>query len=259
MENRVEYSAMNIATRNNKRAANQNNIEWRDYNNNLEFNETLGLARVKGTDVTFRAKIDERGRLIEYRGNILPDYIDSDFALNDYDDIEPEEEDEDSIKEIYKTIDGYDYEVSNTGQIRSVKTGRILKPEINRYGYYQVCLSKNGIQKMFTVHRLVALAFIPNPKNLPDINHKDECKTNNRLDNLEWCTREYNNNYGTRIERAAKAKSKAVEQLDEFGKVVATFPSLSEVERVLGFSQGNICNACRKGVKRYNYFWKYKN
>ena len=83
MENRVEYSAMNLATRNNKRVAKENNLEWRNYNNNLEFNETLGLARVKGTDVTFRAKIDERGRLIEYRGNILPDYRESDFTLND--------------------------------------------------------------------------------------------------------------------------------------------------------------------------------
>ena len=257
MENRVEYATMNnVATRNNsKRAANQsNNIEWRNYNNNLEFNEALGLARIKGTNSTFRAKIDEKGRLIEFRGNILPDY-----TLNDFDDIEPEEDfDEDSIKEIYKpvTIKGFGglYEVSNVGQIKSVRTGKILKQFLDRYGYYQVGLHKNGINKNVLVHRLVAQAFISNPKNLPEINHKDECKTNNRIDNLEWCTREYNNNYGTRIERI----SKAVEQFDDNGNVLASFPSIMQVNRVLGFNISCICEACRKGVKRYGYYWKYK-
>ena len=261
MENiNTEYSAMNIATRNNKKVANQENLEWRSYNNNLEFNETLGIARVKGTNYTFRAKIDEKGRLIEYR-HILPDYRESDFALDEFDDAELEEEldeDIDSIKEIYKPIKGYDYEISNTGQVRNVKTGRILKQTINRFGYCQVGLCKNGVQKMFRVHRLVAQAFIPNPNNLPEVNHINECKTDNRIDNLEWCSSSYNANYGTRNERAAKARSKAVEQLDEFGNVLATYPSATEVERVLGFSQGNICNACQKGLKRYGYYWRYK-
>ncbi|GEM_PF-490646 len=261
MENNrlYEYATNDVVTRNNKKVANQSNIEWRSYNNNLEFNETLGIARVKGTNYTFRAKIDEKGRLIEYR-HILPNYIDSDFALNEFDDAELEEieEDVDSIKEVYKTIDGYDYEVSNVGQIRSVRTGRILKQNIDRYGYYQVCLSKNGIKKMFRVHRLVAQAFIPNPNDYPEVNHKDECKTNNRIDNLEWCTSKYNLNYGTRNKRAAKAMSKAVEQLDKTGNVLAAYPSANEVQRVLGFSQGTISLACREGVKRYGYYWKYK-
>ena len=259
MENRVEYATLNVATRNNsKRAANQsNNIEWRNYNDTLEFNETLGLARVKGTNSTFRAKIDERGRLIEYRGNILPDY-----TLNDFDDAEPEEEldfDEDSIKEIYKPVNikGFEglYEVSNTGQVRSVKTGRILKNCLAGKGYCQVGLHKDGVQKNVFVHRLVAQAFIPNPKNYPEVNHKDENKLNNRIDNLEWCTSKYNINYGTRTERI----SKPVEQLDNNGIVVATYSSATEAERVLGFFQGNICRACRKGVMRYGYYWKYKN
>lgn len=266
MENNrlYEYATMNVANRSSKRAANQSNIEWRNYNDTLEYNETLGLARVKGTDVTFRAKIDERGRLIEYRGNILPDYRESDYTLDEFNDVEPDEfeEDIDSIKEIYKPVKGYHYEVSNTGQIRNIRTGRILKQEINRYGYCQVCLCKNGIPKKFRVHRLVALAFIPNPNGLPEVNHKDECKTNNRIDNLEWCTREYNNNYGTRNERAAKAlskaRSKAVEQFDDNGNVLATYPSAKEIERILGFDNSNICRACQKGVKRYGYYWRYK-
>lgn len=262
MENiNTEYATNDVVTRNNKRATKQTDLEWRSYNNNLEFNETLGIARVKGTNYTFRAKIDEKGRLIEYRGNIL-----SDFALDDFDDAELEEEEDfdfESIQEIYKTIDGYDYEVSNVGQIRNVRTGRILKQKIDRFGYCQVCLYKDGVPKWVKVHRLVALAFIPNPKNLPEVNHKDECKTNNRLDNLEWCTSKYNKNYGTRNQRAgkaiAKALSKPVEQLDLSGRVVAKYPSTIEVQRVLGFANGCISEACRNGVKRYGYFWRYKN
>lgn len=257
MENRVEY-----ATRSSKRVANQsNNIEWRSYSDTLEYNDNLGLARVKGTNSTFRAKIDERGRLIEYRGNILPDY-----TLDEFDDAELEEEedfDEDSIKEIYKPIKGYYYEVSNIGQVRNVKTGRILKNCLDKDGYCRVDLYKNGIRKVCSVHRLVAQAFIPNPKNLPEVNHKDECKTNNRIDNLEWCTSKYNKNYGTRNQRAgksiAKAMSRAVEQLDEFGNVLATFPSAMQVNRVLGFDNSAISLACRKGVKRYGFYWRYKN
>ena len=259
MENRVEYATNDVVTRNNKRAANQSNIEWRNYNDTLEFNETLGLARVKGTDVTFRAKIDEKGRLIEYRGNILPDYTDSDFAFDEYDEIEPEEdEDVDSIKEIYKTIKGFDYEVSNIGQIRNVRTGRILKQRLTRDGYCLASLYKDGIKKDFSVHRLVGNAFIPNPKKKPQIDHIDGNKQNNRVDNLRWVTGKENCNNPITKQNLAKAKSKAVEQLDDNGNVVATFPSTHQVGRVLGFSHGNISDACRKGVKRYNYYWRYK-
>ncbi len=256
MENRVEYATNDVATRNNsKRAANKsNNIEWRNYNDTLEFNETLGLARVKGTNSTFRAKIDERGRLIEYRGNILPDYRESDYTLDDFD----EDFDEDSIKEIYKPIDGYDYEISNTGQVRSVRTGRILKQFLVN-GYLRVGLSKDGVEKKFYIHRLVAQAFIPNPKNKPQIDHIDGNKQNNRVDNLRWVTSKENNNNPITKQKLVKAKSKPLEQLNLNGDVLATYPSTIEVERVLGFDQGEISLACRKGVKRYNYYWRYKN
>ena len=260
MENRVEYATLNVATRNNsKRAANKsNNIEWRDYNNNLEFNETLGIARVKGTNYTFRAKIDERGRLIEYRGNILPD-----FTLNEYDDIEPDEfEDVDSIKEIYKPVNikGFEglYEVSNIGQIRSVRSGRILKQKINNRGYCLAHLSKDGTQKNVSVHRLVGNAFIPNPKKKPQIDHIDGNKQNNRVDNLRWVTGKENCNNPITKQNLVKAISKPVEQLDLNGKVLATYPSTIEVGRVLGFDQSNISKACRKGIKRYGYYWKFK-
>lgn len=112
------------------------------------------------------------------------------------------------IGEIWVSVRGYIglYQVSNFGRVMSLnydKTGKIklLKLVLNAQGYYQVCLHKNGVQKIKKVHRLVAEAFIPNPKHLPSINHKDEDKTNNRLSNLEWCTVKYNTNYGTCQER----------------------------------------------------------
>ena len=82
--------------------------------------------------------------------------------------------------------------------MRTIKTGVDLKPIKNRYGYMYVNLRKDGVTKQQYIHRLVAQAFIPNPNNLPEVNHKDEDKTNNNVKNLEWCDRKYNINYGTR-------------------------------------------------------------
>lgn len=102
------------------------------------------------------------------------------------------------------------YQISNLGRVKSLErydvSGRlirekILKPCPEHYGYLVVTLCTGTISKVFKVHRLVAEAFIPNPNNLPQINHKDEDKTNNNVNNLEWCTSEYNANYGTRNER----------------------------------------------------------
>ena len=108
-------------------------------------------------------------------------------------------------KEYWKSVVGYEglYMVSNWGRVKSIKFGkeRILKPVTNSSGYLLVGLYKNNIEKKYSVHRLVAEAFIPNPYNLPQVNHKDENKQNNVVSNLEWCTHEYNNTYGTRIER----------------------------------------------------------
>ena len=89
------------------------------------------------------------------------------------------------------------YLVSDKGEIYSLYTNKYLSPRITELGYLVVILTHNGIKKSKRVHRLVAEAFIPNPNNLPEINHKDENKLNNSVDNLEWCNRTYNNNYGT--------------------------------------------------------------
>ena len=120
------------------------------------------------------------------------------------------------IEEIWRPIEGYEglYEVSNTGRVRSVdryvKTcygsyrlykGKVLSPGKDKNGYLKVVLNCNGKCKTINVHRLTAQAFIPNPDNLPMVNHKDEDKSNNNVDNLEWCTAKYNNTYGTRQDK----------------------------------------------------------
>ena len=118
--------------------------------------------------------------------------------------------------EEWRPIEGYEglYEVSNTGQVRSVDRyvidslghrrfykSKILSLLKGEYGYIQVNLYCNGKNKKCLVHRLVIEAFLPNPDNLPEVNHLDEDKTNNRVDNLEWCDRKYNLSYGSRQER----------------------------------------------------------
>ena len=120
------------------------------------------------------------------------------------------------MEEIWKDIKGYEglYQVSNLGRVKSLgrwvykeyrgkrwQGEKILKQIKNKFGYLRVYLYKNRKAKCYAIHRLVAQVFIPNPYNLPQVNHKDEDKSNNRVDNLEWCTSFYNNEYGTRKKR----------------------------------------------------------
>ena len=111
--------------------------------------------------------------------------------------------------EEWKNIIGYEglYEVSNKGNVRNVRRNKLLRLQKNQ-GYIRVALSKNGIKTWLRVHRLVAQAFIENPDNLPEINHLDEDKANNSVDNLEWCDRSYNNNYGDRLKKSINTKIK---------------------------------------------------
>ena len=112
------------------------------------------------------------------------------------------------MKEEWKDIEGYEneYQVSNLGRVKSLKSNIIMKQNLNKkYNRYSIMLWKNGKSKRFWVARLVAKAFVfnPNPDIFTQVNHKDEKKTNNNSDNLEWCTVEYNNTYGTRLQRQA--------------------------------------------------------
>lgn len=126
-----------------------------------------------------------------------------------------------ATNEIWKDIYGYEgiYQVSNFGQVRRLckNDNRIIKQEINR-GYKRVCLSYKNVKKHFLVHRLVAFAFIPNPNNYPIINHKDENKLNNNVDNLEWCTHQYNLNYNGNRERCVKTRKENYVMTDETRK-----------------------------------------
>lgn len=179
--------------------------------------------------------------------------------------------------EKWKTIGGYEglYEVSNQGRVKSLervdcrgrkRKERVLKPQKLRTNHLLVCLYKNGLGKQFLVHRLVAQAFIENPDNLPEVNHRDENPSNNSAENLEWCTPKYNTNYGTGIQRMREkqlnspSKSKCVYQYSIAGEFIREWPSTISVQRELGFSFGNIANCCR-GIRNtaYGFKWCYSS
>ena len=175
--------------------------------------------------------------------------------------------------EIWKDYKDYEglYQASNLGRLRSldrwVKSksgsvrlckGKILKLCTDKYGYLKVSLYKNNKVKTYYVHRLVAEAFIPNPENLPEVNHKDENKLNNNAENLEWCDREYNCNFGTRNEKVAKKCSKPVVQYTLDGQFVREWESIRECDRN-GFNHGAVAVCCQGKRKTHKGFiWKYK-
>ena len=175
------------------------------------------------------------------------------------------------MNEIWKNIDDFEglYQVSNLGNVKSLNynhTGKelFLKPGTDKYGYLYVLLYKNGKPRHFKIHRLVAKAFLENPYNKPEVNHKDEDKTNNCLTNLEWMTSKENINYGTHNERAAKSRinhqaiSKSVLQYSLDGEFIKEWPSTMQIERELGFSSSNISECCNgKQKTSYRYIWKY--
>lgn len=165
-------------------------------------------------------------------------------------------------KIIFKEIIGYEglYQISNYGDIKN-KKGKLLKPQIKR-GYYQIGLRKNGHRKWHQVHRLIAQAFILNPNNLPQINHKDENKLNNNLDNLEWCSVLYNNIYGTRLERVSNTNKlkKVILQLDVNGNILKKYNSIKEAEKNSNISASNISRCANNFYKTAGgYIWKFES
>lgn len=182
-------------------------------------------------------------------------------------------------EEIWKDIDGYEglYQISSYGRVRSVerevvyKNGRkhfyksqIIKPHITAWGYLQVGLHCEDNFKNGRIHRLVAEAFIPNPDNLPQVNHKNEDKTDNRVENLEWCTAKYNTNYGTARQRMIEKKinstsrSKQVKQYTLDGQLVKSWESLHECQRN-GYNHSHVSRCCRGIYKQYKGFiWRYE-
>lgn len=168
--------------------------------------------------------------------------------------------------EIWKDIEGYEnlYQISSEGRVKSLnynKTGKegILKICKDKKGYIICSLSKNNNLKTFSVHRLVAKAFIPNPNNLPQINHIDENKSNNQLTNLEWCNNNYNRNYGTRNKRASASCRKPILQFTKEGEFIRKWEGAIEVERELGFDSSSISSCCKgKQKSAYGFVWMYQ-
>jgi hypothetical protein len=159
-----------------------------------------------------------------------------------------------------------EYKISSNGRIWSCISKRIMKQHTEHCGYSVIKLSGgHGHGKNFFIHKLVAEAFLPNPKHLPEVNHRDENKANNRVDNLEWCTHKYNQNYGTLKQRiSAKNRngigSKPVLQYSIDGKFMAEFPSMGEIERKLGFKSCEISLCCLGKKPQYmGYLWRYKS
>lgn len=167
-----------------------------------------------------------------------------------------------SDSEVWKDIVGYEglYKVSNKGNVYSVERissqgnkwgGITLKPARHRDGYIYVALCKNGIKNYKLIHRLVAETFIPNPKGFLEINHIDEDKINNHVENLEWCTRKHNINHGKRTEKVGKKLSKKIRAVNiETGEVL-TFNSTVEA-RDKGYTSSNVSVACRGVYKSGN-------
>ena len=167
------------------------------------------------------------------------------------------------MKEVWREIKGYEglYEVSNLGRIKSLnyrKTGKewFLKPILSNNNYFHVNLYKNGKRKPFLIHRLVAEAFLDNPDNLPCINHKDEVKTNNSVDNLEFCSIQYNMTYNDlHLRRAEKCKKKV--GCYQNNKLIKIYNAITDVDKD-GFHYQCVIKCCkRKRNHHHGFQWKY--
>lgn len=153
------------------------------------------------------------------------------------------------------------YQVSNFGRVKSLKFGKekILKQLKDKFGYLSVILCKNGKQKSFRIHRLVAHLFLSDTYfDGAQVNHKDENKQNNYVNNLEWCTHEYNLNYGTRNERAYKTRIRKIAQYDSYYNLIKIWNSAFEVEKELNIDHSMISECCHGKQKTAGGFiWKY--
>ena len=179
------------------------------------------------------------------------------------------------MEEIWKGIKGYEglYQVSNLGRVKSLERvskhtkgymahykEKILASISEKNGYVRTILTKNNTSKSYYIHRLVAEAFIPNPDNLPEVNHIDENKANNCVNNLEWCTHKYNSNYGTRLkkEHISHINHPKLSKRVLCVETGIIYNSAHEANRQTNINLTNICKVCR-GERHIagGYHWEY--
>ena len=179
------------------------------------------------------------------------------------------------IVEEWRDIAGYEglYQVSDWGRVRSLDRiittkngkrhykGKILELYTKKDEYVVCKLYNVGITQHFRVNRIVAEAFIPNPENKPCVDHINGDRKNNRAENLRWCTQPENNSFDLYIEKQRYRKDliKTVYQYTIDGKLINTYKSTKEVERLLGFCNSNISKCCNGKIKTYKgYIWRYE-
>lgn len=141
------------------------------------------------------------------------------------------------MQEIWRRYRDTHYSASNTGKIRNDKTGRILKPRKTKRGYCNVTIDG----KCYRTHRVIAEVFIPNPHNLPQVNHKDENKSNNSVDNLEWCDARYNKTYSAGVQ--------VIQINPTNGEIIKTYSSLTQAAETVGVCRHNI-RKCINGKQK---------
>lgn len=177
-----------------------------------------------------------------------------------------------NMEEIWKDVKGYEglYQVSNLGRIKN-KKDYIIKPELNKNGYKYMPLYKNNKRRRELLHRIVATAFIKNTNNLPQVNHIDGNKSNNKVDNLEWCSCSYNLKEAYRLKLreivrpmlgkkgALCPNSKKINQYDLNGNFIKLWHSTMDIERELKIDHSSISSCCK--YERYKtaggYIWRY--
>lgn len=177
------------------------------------------------------------------------------------------------IEEFWKDVEGYEsyYQISNLGRVKSLDRyiknrygserlckGKILNSKINKWGYREISLSKDNIQRTYRINRLVAKAFLDDYSEQLEVNHKDENKINDNYLNLEMMTSKENCNYGSRNEKILEKKQKAIIQLSKDNEFIKIWKSAKEIERQLHILHTSIANCCRGYSKTSGgYVWRY--